>query len=105
MDTYVVEQQQQQQQSPASDSSATAAASSSSDQCPGGLVSMFSFYTLPSSVLGHEEHDELRAAYMFYTGAQCGCGLGNQLLGVLVPQEQTACVACSEMVDRRKLWW
>jgi hypothetical protein len=31
-------------------------------------VSMFSFYTLPSSVLGHETHTELRAAYMYYTG-------------------------------------
>jgi hypothetical protein len=34
-------------------------------------VSMFSFYTLPSSVLGHETHTELRAAYMFYTGGVC----------------------------------
>lgn len=29
---------------------------------------MVSFYTLPSSVLGHEEHKELRAAYMYYSG-------------------------------------
>jgi hypothetical protein len=29
---------------------------------------MVSFYTLPSSVLGHPEHKELRAAYAYYTG-------------------------------------
>jgi hypothetical protein len=54
----VVEQQQQQQQ-----------ASSSSSSGGKELVSMFSFYTLPSSVIKHPEHKELRAAYMFYTGA------------------------------------
>jgi hypothetical protein len=60
VDTYVVEQQQQQQQAGSSSSS-----SSSSGK---ELVSMFSFYTLPSSVIKHPEHNELRAAYMFYTG-------------------------------------
>jgi len=33
------------------------------------ITDMVSFYTLPSSVLGHPEHRELRAAYMFYTVA------------------------------------
>ncbi|KAF8058410.1 hypothetical protein HT031_005534 [Scenedesmus sp. PABB004] len=33
----------------------------------GGVVSVVSFYTLPSSILGHPEHTELRAAYSFYT--------------------------------------
>lgn len=32
------------------------------------ITDLVSFYTLPSSVLGHVEHKELRAAYMFYTG-------------------------------------
>eukprot|EP00877_Chromochloris_zofingiensis_P010082 jgi/Chrzof1/5327/Cz15g22080.t1 len=31
------------------------------------ITDLVSFYTLPSSVLGHVEHKELRAAYMFYT--------------------------------------
>ncbi|KAI8466323.1 MAG: N-myristoyl transferase [Monoraphidium minutum] len=44
------------------------------DEDPGGggggpLTDMVSFYTLPSSVLGHPEHSEIRAAYMFYTVA------------------------------------
>lgn len=34
---------------------------------PGKLTDMVSFYTLPSLVLGHPEHNELRAAYQFYT--------------------------------------
>jgi hypothetical protein len=60
VDTYVIEQQQ-------------AAGSSSSSRSGGGgqLVSMFSFYTLPSSIIRHVEH-ELRAAYMFYTGMSPG---------------------------------
>lgn len=33
----------------------------------GTLTDMVSFYTLPSSILGHPEHTELRAAYMYYT--------------------------------------
>jgi Myristoyl-CoA:protein N-myristoyltransferase, C-terminal domain len=37
------------------------------------IVSMLSYYTLPSSVLGHREHTELRAAYMFYTGVSLWC--------------------------------
>ena len=32
----------------------------------GKLTDMVSFYTLPSLVLGHPEHNELRAAYQFY---------------------------------------
>jgi glycylpeptide N-tetradecanoyltransferase len=32
----------------------------------GSLVSMISFYSLPSSILGHPDHKDLRAAYMFY---------------------------------------
>lgn len=87
VDTYVVDassqtQQQQQQQEAGADAAgaaraAAAAGSSSNGGCAAGgeLVSMFSFYTLPSSVLGHPEHKELRAAYMFYTGGcvQRGC--------------------------------
>ena len=34
----------------------------------GSVTDVVSFYTLPSSVLGHPEHKEIRAAYMFYTG-------------------------------------
>ncbi|WIA37733.1 hypothetical protein OEZ86_014613 [Tetradesmus obliquus] len=84
VDTYVVDsqlaQQQQQQQSseaqqlPAGAADAAAPSSSSSSSNGAGsssssssIVSVVSFYTLPSSVLGHEEHNELRAAYMFYT--------------------------------------
>jgi hypothetical protein len=58
VDTYVVEQQQ--------------AAGSSSSSGGGQLVSMFSFYTLPSSIIRHPEHNELLAAYMFYTGMSLG---------------------------------
>lgn len=32
------------------------------------ITDMVSFYTLPSTILGHPEHSELRAAYMYYTG-------------------------------------
>jgi hypothetical protein len=32
------------------------------------ITDMVSFYTLPSTVLGHPEHTELRAAYSYYTG-------------------------------------
>jgi hypothetical protein len=42
----------------------------------GELTDLVSFYTLPSTVLGHPEHKELRAAYMFYTGGGVGGGLG-----------------------------
>eukprot|EP01024_Parvocaulis_polyphysoides_P012371 TRINITY_DN1445_c0_g2_i10.p5 TRINITY_DN1445_c0_g2~~TRINITY_DN1445_c0_g2_i10.p5 ORF type:complete len:182 (-),score=38.90 TRINITY_DN1445_c0_g2_i10:1260-1805(-) len=35
----------------------------------GKITDFFSFYSLPSSVLGHAQHSELRAAYMFYTVA------------------------------------
>ena len=34
----------------------------------GAVTDLVSFYTLPSTVLNHPEHNELRAAYMFYTG-------------------------------------
>ncbi|PSC70746.1 Glycylpeptide N-tetradecanoyltransferase 1 [Micractinium conductrix] len=35
---------------------------------PGGkLTDLLSFYTLPSSVIGNEQYDSLKAAYMFYT--------------------------------------
>mmetsp|Transcript_16098 Transcript_16098/g.34830 ORF Transcript_16098/g.34830 Transcript_16098/m.34830 type:complete len:429 (-) Transcript_16098:795-2081(-) len=33
----------------------------------GAITDLVSFYTLPSSILGHPEHNELRAAYMYYT--------------------------------------
>lgn len=55
---------------------------------PGGGVSdVVSFYTLPSSVLGHAEHKEIRAAYMFYTGAR---GAGVPCLFTSVPRFQRA---------------
>lgn len=63
VDTYSVNSSSQHQQQQDSSSSSTANGSSSGSS----IVSMVSFYTLPSSVLGHEEHKELRAAYMFYT--------------------------------------
>ncbi|KAG1667053.1 hypothetical protein FOA52_000416 [Chlamydomonas sp. UWO 241] len=31
------------------------------------VTDMLSFYTLPSTILGHPDHNELRAAYMYYT--------------------------------------
>lgn len=44
---------------------------------PGQVTDLVSFYTLPSTILGHPDHNELRAAYMYYTGgcrdAVCGC--------------------------------
>ncbi|GBF95994.1 glycylpeptide N-tetradecanoyltransferase-like [Raphidocelis subcapitata] len=43
------------------------APSSGSASTSGQITDVVSFYTLPSSVLGHPEHKELRAAYMFYT--------------------------------------
>lgn len=36
------------------------------DDEQGVITDMLSFYTLPSSILGHPEHTELRAAYMYY---------------------------------------
>lgn len=33
----------------------------------GRVTDLISFYTLPSTILGHPEHTELKAAYMFYT--------------------------------------
>jgi hypothetical protein len=71
VDTYVVEQQQQ---AAAAAGAAGSSSSSSSSSSGGQLVSMFSFYTLPSSIIRHPEHNELRAAYMFYTG-MCSCSL------------------------------
>lgn len=32
------------------------------------VTDLVSFYTLPSTILGHPDHNELRAAYMYYTG-------------------------------------
>jgi glycylpeptide N-tetradecanoyltransferase len=35
---------------------------------PGGRITdLLSFYTLPSSVIGNDQYDSLKAAYMFYT--------------------------------------
>lgn len=33
----------------------------------GQLTDLASFYTLPSSVIGHDRHDEIRAAFQYYT--------------------------------------
>eukprot|EP00798_Chlamydomonas_sp_ICE-L_P010418 gene10418-8368_t len=33
----------------------------------GKITDMVSFYTLPSTILGHAEHNELKAAYSYYT--------------------------------------
>ena len=33
----------------------------------GAVTDFFSFYTLPSTIIGNAEYDELKAAYMFYT--------------------------------------
>ncbi len=35
----------------------------------GKITDMVSFYSLPSSILGHPQHTELRAAYLYYTVA------------------------------------
>ena len=35
----------------------------------GVLTDLLSFYTLPSSVIGNEKYDELKAAFMYYTVA------------------------------------
>lgn len=32
-----------------------------------GVTDLVSFYTLPSTVIGHDQHSSLKAAYMFYT--------------------------------------
>jgi cystathionine beta-lyase/cystathionine gamma-synthase len=40
---------------------------------------MVSFYTLPSSILGHPEHKELRAAYAYYTGEQGAVFLSTRM--------------------------
>eukprot|EP00955_Chlamydomonas_euryale_P068419 360117-Chlamydomonas_euryale.AAC.17 len=42
------------------------------ESASGEITDMLSFYTLPSTILGHPEHNELRAAYMYYTGEQRG---------------------------------
>ena len=36
---------------------------------PGSLTDVVSFYTLPSSILGHPQHTELKAAYLYYTAS------------------------------------
>ena len=33
------------------------------------LTDLLSFYTLPSSVIGNDKYDELKAAFMYYTVA------------------------------------
>jgi glycylpeptide N-tetradecanoyltransferase len=33
------------------------------------LTDLISFYTLPSSVIGNDKYDELKAAFMYYTVA------------------------------------
>ncbi|EFJ44361.1 hypothetical protein VOLCADRAFT_106391 [Volvox carteri f. nagariensis] len=38
-----------------------------SPDAPGRVTDMVSFYTLPSSILGHPQHTELKAAYLYYT--------------------------------------
>jgi hypothetical protein len=65
----------------------------------GALTGLVSFYTLPSSVLGHREHSEIRAAYMYYTGETGGqpatqpvCVWGG---GVLRGQAAGVCYVCS----------
>ncbi|GLC41027.1 hypothetical protein PLESTB_000951000 [Pleodorina starrii] len=40
-----------------------------SPDTPGRLTDLVSFYTLPSSILGHPQHTELKAAYLYYTVA------------------------------------
>lgn len=35
----------------------------------GRLTDMFSYYTLPSTVIGNRLHDSLKAAFMYYTVA------------------------------------
>ena len=35
----------------------------------GVLTDLLSFYTLPSSVIGNDKYDELKAAFMYYTVA------------------------------------
>ncbi len=49
----------------------------------GRLTDLASFYTLPSSIIGHERHDELKAAFQYYTvsGAIscCVCITANPL--------------------------
>jgi Myristoyl-CoA:protein N-myristoyltransferase, C-terminal domain len=37
------------------------------NKASGELTDLLSFYSLPSTILGHKDHDLLRAAYMFYT--------------------------------------
>ncbi|GFR43176.1 hypothetical protein Agub_g4226 [Astrephomene gubernaculifera] len=37
-----------------------------SPDSPGRVTDLVSFYTLPSSILGHPQHTELKAAYLYY---------------------------------------
>ncbi|GLI62888.1 N-myristoyl transferase [Volvox africanus] len=37
-----------------------------SPSTPGHVTDLVSFYTLPSSILGHPQHTELKAAYLYY---------------------------------------
>eukprot|EP00887_Chlorella_sp_A99_P007814 scaffold20.g7814.t1 len=43
----------------------------------GGITDLLSFYTLPSTVIGHDQYDNLKAAYMFYTELKFGVGDGK----------------------------
>lgn len=47
------------------------------------VTDFLSFYSLPSSILGHPEHKTLRAAYMFYT-APCATPLKALLHDMLI---------------------
>lgn len=37
------------------------------DDGTGRITDLVSFYSLPSSILGHPQHTDLKAAYMYYT--------------------------------------
>ncbi len=41
------------------------------DPSSGEITDLVSFYTLPSTILGNQDHSELRAAYSYYTGSAC----------------------------------
>jgi hypothetical protein len=78
VDTFVVDTAMQHQAATGSGgSSSTPSAvesSSNNSSSSSSIVSMVSYYTLPSSILGHPEHHELRAAYMYYTGEHSSAG-------------------------------
>jgi glycylpeptide N-tetradecanoyltransferase len=54
-------------------------------ESPAGVITdLVSFYNLPSSILGHPEHTELKAAYMYYTGMKTVTGYGHISKGILL---------------------